>query len=371
MRTLLRPSRLRTDLVGLALTLSLVTLAACTTTPYERTLSAGPPVNADGTLGSMNAPPPTAASVAAAKSDPPGMESVRREATRAPIWMEKEGGVAGARVSLADCYAFIACASSDNTSGRYSLPKYVSKGVPTIVDDEVLPFYNAGWRRFYVDSPFGKDTTPDGQPSFTFFGSIRGSADSPWRRGFVESWKRVTSRPGVKVLAYFGNPYSDPEFNMIASRPDAEVRLRALVMLREATRPIVEAGFQAFAVDASNGLPEDSVLAQHLKELADGGMEIFIEATPLASQPWLARFGSIRTTWFARGAPTFKGLLDLKDIKGEQIQLFDGNAPTEADKGKPFDSWAARWVRSCLARGEKPAFGPHGFTDVKAELNAE
>ena len=371
MRNLLRRSPRPTHLARLALALSLASLAACTA-PYQPTLSAGPPMNADGTLGSVDAPPQTAASAAAAKSDPPAMESVRREATRAPVWMEKEGpDVAGARVRLADCYAFIACASSDNKTGRYSLPKYVSKGVPTIVDDEVLPLYNAGWRRFYVDSPFGKDTASDGQPSFTFFGSIRASADSPWRRGFVESWKRVTSRPGVKVLAYVGNPYSDPEFNMIASRPDAEVRQRALVMLREATRPLVEAGFQAFAVDASSGLPEDSVLAQHLKELADGGMEIFIEATPLASQPWLARFGTIRTTWFARGAPTFKGLLDLKAIKGEQIQLFDGNAPTEADKGKPFDLWASKWVRNCLAKGEKPAFGPHGFKDVKADLNAE
>ena len=213
--------------------------------PWLPALSAAAPAaNPDGTLGPLGAkkdPPPGGfGPVTGADAPRPAMMD------RAPLVWEESA--VGTRFKLADCYAFIACASADNPAGRYSPAAYVESGLTKIVDDQMLPLYAKGWRRFYVDSPFGKDTDAKGQPQFTYFGAQRGSADSPWRKGFATAWRRITARPGVKVVAYMGNPYADPEFKLIAADPTK--RERVLTMLRGATQPLIDAGFQGLGIDA-------------------------------------------------------------------------------------------------------------------------
>lgn len=281
-------------------------------------------------------------------------------------------GISGA--NLSDLYAFIACASADNPNERWGDQNAVKKGVPATMADQALGAYRMGWNRFYVDCPFGKDTSPDGKPAFTFFGAQRVAEDSTWRKGFVSSWKRLTTKPGVHVIAYMGNPCGDPEFVKLAGdrasdAANAPDPAGAVAMLRAAVQPIIDAGFQGLAIDACNGLPERHLFAQFLLQLESEGLAIYIEPTPLASQRWLTRFGTIRTTWFARGAPGWKDVLDPAECRGEKIVLFDGTVPAPADDGKPFRDWARRWVHDSLARGERPATGPAALERPKLLLD--
>ncbi|MFN0012490.1 MAG: hypothetical protein ACKVS8_12700 [Phycisphaerales bacterium] len=271
---------------------------------------------------------------------------------------------------LSQVYAFIACASADNRDGRWSEPAWVKRGVARLGDERALGMYRMGWCRFYVDSPFGKDTAKDGNPAFTFFGALRTPPDSPWNKGFVASWSAVTSKPDAYVVAYMGNPTWDTEFVALAGDLDtpadkAPDRAGAMRMLREAIRPLVEAGFKGLAIDALSNLPESHVVAEFLKAVQAAGIDVYIEATPVAAQPWLARFGTIRTTWFARWAPGFKGLLDPAECRGARIVLYEGTSPwPEADR-KPYQEWVRRWVHECLARGEHPAIDAHSIVQPK------
>lgn len=259
------------------------------------------------------------------------------------------------RRTAADIYVLIACASANNPSGRWSEPGWVKKGLAKIPEEVVMPRYREGYRRFYIDSPFGKETDNKGVPQFTFFGAIHVGGDSPWRRGFIDAWQRVTRLSGMKVMAYMGNPYADAEFKRLVSSDKPEDKERALKMLRDAMSPIIAAGFQGIGIDASFDTPEDSPLGEALKEWQARGLEVFIEGTPTKRQRWLTRFGTIRTVWMARNAPNFKELLEPKDCEGERIQVFEGTHPWPDADGRPFEEWGRRWVKKCLDGGEHPA----------------
>lgn len=272
-----------------------------------------------------------------------------------------------AQPSLADVYVFVGCASANNPADRWSEPYWVKKGLPRMVEEQVLPLYRRGFRRFYVDSPHGKDTDREGKPQFTFFGAERQDERSPWRRNFVESWKRLTSQPGVHVMAYLGNPDFDAEYRRVAGGPDG--RARALEMLWNGAKPFLDAGFQGIGIDASASTAEDSALGDFMKGLAARGIAVYIEATPSREQPWLKRFGTIRTTWYAREAHTFKDkVVDPAECAGERIVLYSGTSPWATADGVPFHDWAKRWVLEALARGERPAFGVTHFKDPAREL---
>ncbi len=274
---------------------------------------------------------------------------------------------AGARHALADVYVFMACASANNPGARWSEPLTVERGLASLVQGQLIPFYQQGWRRFYIDSPFGKDTDEKGDAKFTFFGWNKTAPDSPWRRGFVDAWRRATRLEGVRIIAYMGNPYADKEFRDALAGPGG--RERAMAMLRAAVAPLVDAGFHGLGIDASADMPEDSPVADLMKELQNGGMEIYVESTPFEKQRWLTRFGTIRTCWFARGAPKFKGVLDVSESRGEKIQLYAGTAPWPEGDNKPLEEWVPRWVTECLDRGERPAMGVYWLKDPRRQLN--
>lgn len=270
--------------------------------------------------------------------------------------------------TLADVYVFVACASANNPSERWSEPAWVRKGLPRMVEEQLLPLHRRGFRRFYIDSPHGKDTDGAGKPQFTFFGALRGDERSPWRKNFVESWRRLTSLDGVHVVAYLGNPHFDPEFTRVLDGPDG--RARAADMLTRAAQPILDAGFQGIGIDASADTPEDSPLGEFMKSLQARGIAVYVEATPSRTQPWLLRFGTIRTTWFARQAPAFASkLFSPNDCAGERIVLYSGTAPWPDADDQPFHEWARRWVHECLSRGERPALGIQGFKDAAKDLD--
>lgn len=283
---------------------------------------------------------------------------------------------------VSDIYAFIACASASNPGGRWSEPAVVKKGLASVVDDFVIPRYRQGYRRFYVDSPFGKETDDKGKPQFGFFGAVRVADDSPWRRGFIDAWQRATKLSGIKVMAYLGNPYSDAAFKRVALDPAR--RAEAVRMLRAAVAPLRAAGFQGIGIDASFATDEDSPLGDFLKELDGAGVEVFIEGTPKSTHRWLTRFGTIRTTWFARyieetrakareaGKPEPREFVEVSECRGERIQLFEGTVPWKAFDGKKWEEWGPRWVKSCLDAGEKPAVGLYGFPgDGKRAIGVE
>jgi hypothetical protein len=274
-----------------------------------------------------------------------------------------------AQLRLADCYVFIACASANNPQGRWVQPQYANGALADIVTKEALPLYEQGWRRFYVDSPFGKDTSKDGNARFTFFGSLRGTESSPWRRGFVPAWRKLTTKPGVRVIAYLGNPYFDEDFARLAENPAN--RARCLDLIRQAAQPLRDAGFHGIAIDASADSEEDSPLGDAMKEWHAAGLAVYTEATPKATRPWLKQFGTIRTTWFAANARNFPGLLSPNDCAGERIQLFDGNPPDPRDKNRPFEQWARRWINTCLIGGERPAFSWSASRDPRRALGLE
>lgn len=272
-----------------------------------------------------------------------------------------------ANPTLADVYVFVACASANNPSERWSEPAWVRKGLPRMVEEQLLPLYRRGFRRFYIDSPHGKDTDGAGKPQFTFFGSLRGDERSSWRKNFVESWRRLTALDGIHVIAYLGNPHFDAEFTRTLAGPDG--RARAADMLTRAVQPILDAGFQGIGIDASADTPEDSALGEFMKSLQARGIAVYVEATPSRSQPWLRRFGTIRTTWFAREAPTVASkLFSPNDSAGERIVLYSGTAPWPDADDQPFHDWARRWVHECLSGGERPAFGVQGFKDPAKDL---
>ncbi|MBL8759464.1 MAG: hypothetical protein JNK35_13665 [Phycisphaerae bacterium] len=269
--------------------------------------------------------------------------------------------------TLADVYVFVACASANNPSERWSEPAWVRKGLPRMVEEQLLPLYRRGFRRFYIDSPHGKDTDPAGKPQFTFFGALRGDDRSSWRKNFVESWRRLTALDGVHVIAYLGNPHFDTEFTRTLAGPDG--RARAADMLTHAVQPILDAGFQGIGIDASADTSETSVLGDFMKSLQARGVAVYVEATPSRTQPWLLRFGTVRTTWFAREASAFASkLFSPNDCAGERIVLYSGTAPWPDADDQPFHDWARRWVHECLSRGERPAFGVQGFKDAAKDL---
>lgn len=321
-------------------------------------------------------PPPPPGS-APSRVEPPAQEA---RSPRAP----EPSLVRGPRVE--DVYVFIAVASANNPTGRWSEPAFVRRGWTAIVDDHVIRRYmpgGGGYRRFYVDSPFGKETDAKGVPQFGFFGGVRVSPESPWRKGFIDAWRRATRLSGIKVVAYLGNPYTDAEFKRVLA---AEGRGAALRMLRDAVAPIRLAGFHGLGIDASYATEEESPLADLMKELQDEGMEVYVEGPPSAAQPWLTRFGVIRTTWMARTMDEAKeaasrkpgggarplGVIDPKECRGERIQLHNGTAPWKSAEGKPWGDWGPRWIRECLAQGEYPALGLSSFPgDGKRAIGVE
>ncbi len=293
----------------------------------------------------------------------PGSPQTRRDRAAAPLPRE-----------LSQVYAFIACASADNAKDRWSDPAWVKRGLAAIATDQAMGLYRMGWCRFYVDSPFGKDTTEKGGPAFTFFGALRTPPDSPWRKGFERAWGGLNARPDVYAIAYMGNPAWDANFVKLAGNeqtPAAQApdRAAAMAMLREAIRPLVEAGFKGLAVDATSTLPEHHVVAEFLKAVQDAGIDVYVESTPVARERWLTRFGTIRTTWFARGAPRFQGLVDPFECRPERIVLFEGTAPWPEADGQEPTTWLRRWVHECLARGEHPALGAATLKQPKLLLD--
>lgn len=265
---------------------------------------------------------------------------------------------------LGELWCFLPCASSDNPRGRWSDPTAVAKpgggGVARLASDHALRSYEQGWRRFYIDCPFGKDTDSKGSPVFTFFGSLRTPAGSPWRRDFEASWRRVTTLPGVKVMAYLGNPFIDGEFRAAADGGDLR---RALEMIRLAIEPLKLAGFQAIAIDASEDTDEHHWMGELLKLLELMGFEVMIEPTPRAGKAWLTRFGTIRTTWFHRSLNSFPDaheFVDPTSCRGERIELYNGVPWDEDLDGRPFKDWAEVWVKRTLQMGQRPAFAPFG-----------
>ena len=269
-----------------------------------------------------------------------------------------------AAAPLGEIWCFLPCASSDNPRGRWSEPAAVTKpgGVAKLASDHALRFYEQGWRRFYVDCPFGKDTDSKGSPLFTFFGALRTPPDSPWRRDFEASWRRVTALPGVKVMAYLGNPFIDGEFRAAAEGGERDLR-RAMEMIRLAIEPLKRAGFQAIAIDASEDTDEHHWMGELLKLLELMGFEVLIEPTPRAGKAWLTRFGTIRTTWFHRSLNSFPDAHDFVDptsCRGERIELYNGAAWDEDLDGRPFKDWAEVWVKRTLQMGQRPSFAPFG-----------
>ena len=320
-----------------------------------------------------DASPPLPAAPAGAKPPPDDLQGSSAKASGAPQ-MSRDRAPVPLPKELSQVYAFIACASADNPKDRYSDPTWVKRGLAALADDRAMSLYRMGWCRFYVDCPFGKDTTEKGEPAFTFFGALRTPPDSPWRKGFEAAWGRVNAKPDVYTIAYMGNPVWDPEFAKLAGdertpadkAPDREGALR---MLREAIRPLVNAGFKGLAVDATSTLPEHHLFAEFLKAVQTAGMDVYIEATPTAAQRWLTRFGTIRTTWFARGAPRFKGIVDPFECRPDRIVLFEGTAPWPEGDGKKPTEWMRRWVHECLERGEHPAIGASDFPQPKVFLD--
>lgn len=325
-----------------------------------------PPVTVAEQGQSQTAPlsPPAAQPVARAPAPAPAggpaPEAGPAPASPAPV------EAARSTYTLADVYVFIAFGSANNPKERWTEPLVVRKGAPSVVHDRVIPFYNKGYRRFYVDSPFGKDTDDKGGAKFTFFGWKRTDPDSAWRRGFVESWRRATSLPGIKVMGYMGNPYADDEFRAVLKEPDG--RAKAMAMVRAALAPLLDAGFQGVGFDASCDMPEDSPVADLMKELQGRGIDVFIESTPTIEQRWLTRFSTIRTSSYARAAWNIKGIVDVSECRGEKIQIFDGTPPWASADKRPMGEWVARWIKECLDRGERPAFGMEWLKNPRSEL---
>ncbi len=344
------------------------------------TLTVGGACAVDGRMPERKPPPPeagrSAPTVPAAgeKPAPPEVDSgVAVPRSGGAPQMSRDRAAVPLPKELSQVYAFIACASADNAKERFSDPVWVKRGLAAIADDRAMSLYRMGWSRFYVDSPFGKDTNEKGEPAFTFFGALRTAPDSPWRKGFEAAWARVNAKPDVYSIAYMGNPVWDAEFAKLAGdertpaeqAPDREGAMR---MLREAIRPLVNAGFKGLAVDATGTLPERHVVAEFLKAVQEAGIDVYIEATPTEEQRWLTRFGTIRTTWFARGAPKFKGIVDPFDCRPDRIVLFEGTAPWPEGDGRKPAEWMRRWVHECLERGEHPAIGASDYTQPKVFL---
>ncbi len=344
-------------------------LSGCKLPKPQPTLSAGP---VPGLMAGQNpALVPVGASSSGKKPD--GSAAVNSAGPITPVDRPRDAGDGeeGARFKLAECYALLNNAGGDLAAQRFLPLRYQNLGAVQIVEDEVMPLYKAGWRRFMIDSPMGREAGADGAKVRSFFGALRGTPASAWRVSFVEGWKQATTQPEISVIAYLGNPTTDAEYRAIAQKPEAGER--ALLMLDSAVQPLLDAGFAGIAVDSAADLSDGSPLAELFKQLRAKGKEVFVNGEITLEGPGLDGVGSIRSaqgTVAAKGAPGKDGAKAAKPANGgrggDRIQIADGTPPFDWAKGQPFDRWGRRWIAECLRNGERPAFAPAAAGDVRA-----
>lgn len=265
-------------------------------------------------------------------------------------------------------------ASADSgPANRWSNLEVLRAGIDVYVNNVIIGNYNDGYRKFYIDNPFGKETNSHGEPLVTFFGSIIVDRISPWRKDFEKTWWRLNSKAGVYSLVYIGNPYWPApypfydQFDAGQRWVDSRDRRTAWKLLDSATRCALDAGFKGMAFDATSGISPDTLFSRYMWDLSINGIDVYVEGPHIhANKQWMqdAGFRTIATTWFdVNYQPNWFETRSDDSLPGSII-VDSGTPPFPEAAGRPPAEWYGRWVREILDRGLHPGiaalFAPAG-----------
>ena len=161
--------------------------------------------------------------------------------------------------------------SGTDPASRMVNQAMLGNGWGAYINQVVQPDIDWGVRRIELHNPFGV-TTGSFFPAGQFLDAQ--AAGLTWlTNDFVQAWQPIT-QSGVEVIAYIGNPDTDPSFQSLVSDPVTwNARFDASVA------PLIQAGM-SLGFDYGQGFTDGDLFNQALDRLRAKGVNVYLENRP-------------------------------------------------------------------------------------------
>lgn len=212
------------------------------------------------------------------------------------------------------------------------------------IERSIIPGIEWGCRRFLLHNPFG--SMPYQVMQFDQLLEARDAGLTWLEADFVEAWKPVTSGAygPVEVIAYFGTPVADADFQALYQAGDIEAWMaRAWASVQ----PAIDAGM-SIGLDMSTGADAAHPTWLFAKMLRDRGIKVYAEGVPAAGRlsHWL-EMNVVLMDKYYQNIANISWAANPRDVQGELMVISPpviNEAPSR--RGKLVADWLVNFLSS-------------------------